>query len=103
MPLHLAEIALAAAPGAHAGLLTDRVGRHMTASARPPANTSIIARCRRMARAEPAESIRQLMRDNRPYITSSRLATPSSTTAAKPGTAADQPWRTAARTSAVEF
>jgi len=59
VPLHLAEIALAAAPGAHAGLLTDQVGRHMTASARSPANTSIIARCRpdgpsRTGREHPA-------------------------------------------------
>jgi hypothetical protein len=45
MSLHLAEIALAVAPGAHALVLMDQAGWHMTGKLNVPANISI-ARCR---------------------------------------------------------
>src|SRR3546814_4073530 len=43
MALHLNEISLAVAPGAHAAVLMDQAGWHMTGKLVVPANISIIA------------------------------------------------------------
>ncbi|TYC79711.1 IS630 family transposase, partial [Novosphingobium sp. BW1] len=43
MTLHLAEIAFAVAPGAHAVVLMDQAGWHMTGKLKVPANISIVA------------------------------------------------------------
>lgn len=42
MSLHLAEISLAIAPGAHAVALLDQAGGHMTGKLEVPGNISII-------------------------------------------------------------
>lgn len=43
MNLHLAEISLHVAPGAHAVLLMDQAGWHLTPKLELPANISIVA------------------------------------------------------------
>lgn len=43
MALHLAEISLAVAPGAHAVVLMDQAGWHATGKLEIPGNISIIA------------------------------------------------------------
>lgn len=43
MALHLAEISLAVAPGAHAVVLMDQAGWHTTGKLEIPGNISIIA------------------------------------------------------------
>jgi hypothetical protein len=53
MSLHLAEISLAVAPGAHALVLMDQAGWHMTGKLEVPANISIVA-TGQMPRAEPS-------------------------------------------------
>jgi DDE superfamily endonuclease len=49
MNLHLAEIAKAVAPDAHAVLLVDQAGWHLSTRLVVPANITIIFRCRRSA------------------------------------------------------
>jgi hypothetical protein len=49
MNLHLAEIAKAVAPDAHAVLLVDQAGWHLSTRLVVPANITIIFRCRRNA------------------------------------------------------
>jgi len=43
MELHLAEISLAVAPGAHAVVLMDQAGWHTTGKLQVPANISVVA------------------------------------------------------------
>jgi DDE superfamily endonuclease len=64
MMLHLAEISLAIAPGAHAVLLMDQAGWHMTDKLDVPANISIIALPAKCPELNPVENIWQFMRDN---------------------------------------
>ena len=64
MTLHLAEISLAIAPGAHAVLLMDQAGWHMTDKLVVPDNISIIALPSRSPELNPVENIWQFMRDN---------------------------------------
>ncbi len=64
MNLHLVEIAQAVAPGAHAGMLVDRAGWHLTTALIIPETISIIplpAKCPELSRVE---NIWQFMRDN---------------------------------------
>jgi DDE superfamily endonuclease len=61
---HRAEIALAVAPGAHAVVLMDQAGWHMTGKLDVPANISIIALPAKCPELNPVENIWQFMRDN---------------------------------------
>jgi len=64
MTLHLAEIALAVAPGAHAVVLMDQTGWHMTSKLEVPANISIVALPAKCPELNPVENIWQFMHDN---------------------------------------
>ena len=64
MSLHLAEISLAVAPGAHAVVLMDQAGWHTTGKLDIPRNISIIALPPKCPELNPVENIWQFMRDN---------------------------------------
>jgi hypothetical protein len=64
MSLHLTEISFAVAPGAHAVLLVDQAGWHMTGKLDVPANISIVALPAKCPELNPVENIWQFMRDN---------------------------------------
>jgi len=64
MTLHLAEIARTVAPGAHAVVLMDQAGWHMTAALVIPDNISIIPLPAKCPELNPVENIWQFMRDN---------------------------------------
>ncbi len=64
MNLHLAEISLAVAPGAHAVLIMDQAGWHTTKKLVLPSNVSIISLPARCPELNPVENIWQYMRDN---------------------------------------
>ena len=64
MNLHLAEISLAIAPGAHAVLLMDQAGWHLTPKLELPTNISIVAIPSKSPELNPVENIWQFMRDN---------------------------------------
>ena len=64
MNLHLAEIAKAIAPGAHAVLLVDQAGWHLSARLLIPANITILALPPKCPELNPVENIWQYMRDN---------------------------------------
>lgn len=64
MALHLAEISLAVAPGAHAVVLMDQAGWHTTGKLAVPGNITIIALPAKRPELNPVENIWQFMRDN---------------------------------------
>jgi transposase len=64
MNLHLAEIAQAVAPGAHAVLLVDQAGWHMTPKLIVPPNISIIPLPAKSPELNPQENVWQFMREN---------------------------------------
>jgi transposase len=64
MSLHLAEISIAVAPGAHAVLLMDQAGWHTTDKLDLPDNISIVTLPSRSPELNPQENIWQFMRDN---------------------------------------
>ena len=64
MQLHLEQIAAAVAPGAHAILLLDRVGWHITKSLKVPRNISLLPLPARSPELNPQENIWQFMRAN---------------------------------------
>ena len=64
MALHLIEISRAVAPGAHAVVLMDQAGWHMTGKLSVPENISIIALPAKCPELNPVENIWQFMRDN---------------------------------------
>ena len=64
MNLHLAEISLNVAPGAHAVLLMDQAGWHLTPKLELPTNISIVAIPSKCPELNPQENIWQFMRDN---------------------------------------
>ena len=64
MSLHLAEIAKAVAPGAHAVLLVDQAGWHLSARLLIPVNITILALPPKCPELNPVENIWQYMRDN---------------------------------------
>lgn len=64
MALHLAEISLAVALGAHAVVLMDRAGWHMTGKLDICDNISIVALPAKCTELNPVENIWQFMRDN---------------------------------------
>ena len=64
MNLHLAEISRNVAAGAHAVLLMDQAGWHLTPKLKVPENISIIAIPSKSPELNPQENIWQFMRDN---------------------------------------
>jgi len=64
MNLHLAEISLAVAPGAHAVLLMDQAGWHLTPKLILPSNIFIVPIPSKSPELNPQENIWQFMRDN---------------------------------------
>ena len=64
MTLHLQEIAVAVAPGAHAVLFVDRAGWHVTAKLGVPENITLVPLPSKSPELNPVENIWQYMRDN---------------------------------------
>jgi DDE superfamily endonuclease len=64
MNLHLAEIATQIAPGAHAALLVDQAGWHLSARLTVPPNMTPIPLPAKCPDLNPQENVWQFMRDN---------------------------------------
>ncbi len=64
MTLHLAEISAAVAPGAHAVLILDQAGRHISAGLVIPANITLRLLQAKCPELNPVENVWQFMRDN---------------------------------------
>jgi len=64
MNLHLAEIAKHVAPGAHAVLMVDQAGWHMTDKLDVPANITLLPLPPKCPELNPQENVWQFMRDN---------------------------------------
>lgn len=64
MALHLAEISLAVAPGAHALVLMDQAGWYMTGKLDVPDNISIVTLPAKCPELNPDENIWPFMREN---------------------------------------
>jgi transposase len=64
MNLHLAEIATQIAPGAHAALLVDQAGWHLSGSLKVPPNITLIPLPAKCPELNPQENVWQFMRDN---------------------------------------
>ena len=64
MTLHLAEIAMAVAPGAHAVLLLDRAGWHLSDKLIVPPNLTLLPLPPKCPELNPVENVWQFLRDN---------------------------------------
>jgi transposase len=64
MALHLAEISIAVAPGAHAILLLDQAGWHVSKKLPIPDNITLLPFPPKSPELNPVENIWQFMRDN---------------------------------------
>ena len=64
MNLHLAEISKAVATGAHAVIIVDRAGWHLTPKLKTPENITILPLPPRAPELNPVENIWQFLRDN---------------------------------------
>lgn len=64
MQLHLDEIALAVEPGAHALVMLDQAGWHMTGRLVVPANITLLPLPSKAPELNPTENVGQFMRDN---------------------------------------
>ena len=64
MNVHLVEIAQAIAPGAHAVLLVDQAGWHMTPKLAVPENMSIVPLPPKCPELNPVENVWQFIRNN---------------------------------------
>ena len=64
MAAHLAEISAAVDPGAHAVLMLDQAGWHMSAKLAVPANITLLPLPPRSPELNPVENVWQFMRDN---------------------------------------
>jgi len=64
MNLHLAEITKQVAPGAHAVLLLDQAGWHLSSELNTPANITIVPLPAKCPELNPQENVWQFMRDN---------------------------------------
>ena len=87
MTLHLAEISAAVTPGAHAVLILDQAGWHLSAGLVIPANITLLPLPPKCPERNPVENVWQFRRDTGCRTASSNPATISSTSAASPGTA----------------
>jgi putative transposase len=61
---HLEEIGKAVAPGAHAVLLLDQAGWHMTKKLMVPVNLTLLPLPARSPELNPVENVWQFLRDN---------------------------------------
>src|SRR6476646_9271060 len=64
MTLHLVEISQAVAPGAHAVVLLDQAGWHLSATLTVPANISLMPLPAKSPELNPVENIWQFIREN---------------------------------------
>jgi transposase len=64
MNLHLVEISKRVAPGAHAALLLDQAGWHMTDKLDVPKNITILPLPAKCPELNPTENVWQFLRDN---------------------------------------
>jgi hypothetical protein len=64
MQLHLDEIAATVAPGAHAVLLVDQAGWHLSTGLVVPPNITIMALPPKCPELNPVENVWQFLRDN---------------------------------------
>ena len=64
MSLHLAEIARAVAPGAHAVVLLDRAGWHVSSKLKVPDNLTLLPLPPKAPELNPTENCWQYMREN---------------------------------------
>jgi transposase len=64
MALHLSEISQAVKPGAHAVLLLDQAGWHLSAKLAIPDNITLMPLPPKSPELNPVENIWQYMRDN---------------------------------------
>ena len=64
MNAHLAEIAMAVNPGAHAILIVDQAGWHTTAKLRLPENITILPLPPKSPELNPVENVWQFIREN---------------------------------------
>ena len=64
MNLHLVEIAATVAPGAHAILLVDQAGWHLSTGLVVPPNITIMALPPKCPELNPVENVWQFLRDN---------------------------------------
>jgi len=64
MAAHLAEISKAVDPGAHAVVIVDQAGWHMSAKLPFPGNITLMPLPARSPKLNPVETIWQLMRGN---------------------------------------
>ncbi len=64
MELHLAEISKAVDPGAHAVVIVDQAGWHMSAKLTIPDNITLLPLPPRSPELNPVENVWQFMREN---------------------------------------
>ena len=64
MSLHLAEIAQAVAPGAHAIVLLDQAGWHLSSKLVVPENITLLPLPAKAPELNPVENIWEFIRDN---------------------------------------
>jgi len=64
MSLHLAEISRAVAPGAHAVVMLDQAGWHISAKLETPDNITLLPLPPRSPELNPVENVWQFLRDN---------------------------------------
>jgi len=64
MTLHLAEISAVVDPGAHAVLLLDQAGWHMSGQLEVPENITLLPLPPRSPELNPVENVWQFMREN---------------------------------------
>jgi putative transposase len=64
MNLHLAEIATQVKPGAHAVLLLDQAGWHLSGHLVVPPNISLVSLPPKCPELNPVENVWQFLRDN---------------------------------------
>jgi transposase len=64
MEAHLAEISTAVDPGAHAVLIVDQAGWHMSPKLNIPDNITLLPLPPRSPELNPVENVWQFMRDN---------------------------------------
>ena len=77
MNLHLAEIATQIAPGAHAALLVDQAGWHLSGLLVMPPNITLIPLPAKCPELNPQENVWQFLRDN--WLLKPNLQNPSTT------------------------
>ncbi len=64
MQAHLSEISASVAPGAHAALVMDQAGWHMSGKLEVPDNITLVPLPPRSPELNPVENLWQFMRDN---------------------------------------